>query len=64
MTLMERVQRLATCMVKGMRELLYEERLRRLNLFPLERNRLRGDLILAYNIFHEQLLTVPLFVNQ
>ncbi len=31
--LMERIQRLATRMVKGMRELPYEERLRRLNLF-------------------------------
>ncbi len=49
--LMERIQRLATRMVKGIRELPYEERLRRLNLFSLERRRLRGDLILAYNIF-------------
>ncbi len=40
---MERIQRLATRMVKGMSELPYEDRLRR---------RLRRDLILVYNIFH------------
>ncbi len=50
--LMERIQRLATRMVKGIRELPYEDRLRRLNIFSLERRPLRGDLILAYNIFH------------
>ncbi len=49
---MERIQRLATRIVKDMRELLYEEQLRQLNLFSLERRHLRGDLILAYNIFH------------
>ncbi len=53
--LMERIQRLATRMVKGMRELPYEDRLRRLNIFSFERRRLRGDLILAYNIFHGRL---------
>ncbi len=53
--LMERIQHLATRMVKGMRELTYEERLRRLNTFSLERHRLRGDLILAYNMFHGRL---------
>ncbi len=53
--LMERIQRLATCMVKGVMELPYEERPCRLNLFSLERRRLRGDLILAYNIFHGRL---------
>ncbi len=42
-------------MLKGMRELPYEEQFRRLNLFSLERRRLRGDLILAYNIFHGRL---------
>ncbi len=36
-----------------MRELPYEYRLRRLN--SLERYRLRGDLILACNIFHDRL---------
>ncbi len=53
--LMERIQRLAARMVKGIRELPYEERFRRLNIFSLERRRLRGDLILAYNIFHGRL---------
>ncbi len=50
--LMERKQRLATCMAKGMRELPYEDRLRRLNIFSLER---RGDLVLVYNIFNGRL---------
>ncbi len=53
--LMDRIQRLATRMVKGMRELPYEERLRRPNLSSLERRRLREDLIPAYNIFHGRL---------
>ncbi len=48
---MERIQCLATRMVKGMRELPCEERLHRLNIFSPEWRRLRGDLILAYNIF-------------
>ncbi len=49
--LMEHIQHLATRMVKGMRESPYEDRLRQLNIFSLERHRLRGDLILAYNTF-------------
>ncbi len=53
--LMEHIQRRATRKVKGMRELSYEERLRRLNIVSLERRRLRGDLILAYSIFHSRL---------
>ncbi len=53
--LMECIQRLATRIVKGMRELLYEGRLRRLNMFSLEYRRFRGNLILAYNIFHGRL---------
>ncbi len=55
MIVVVRTQRLITRMVKGMRELPYEDRLRRLNIFSLESRRLRGDLILAYKIFHGRL---------
>ncbi len=47
---LERLQRLATRMVKGCRGLSYDERLEKLSLFSLARRRLRGDLILAYNL--------------
>ncbi|PKU43400.1 hypothetical protein llap_6284 [Limosa lapponica baueri] len=43
--LMERVLWRAMKVIKGMENLSYEERLRDLCLFSLERRRLRGDLI-------------------
>ncbi len=52
---MERKQRLAARMVKGLRELPHVDRVRQLNIYSLERRRLRGDLSLAYNIFHGRL---------
>ncbi len=52
---MKRKKRLATRLIKYMSDLPYEERLRRLNLFSLERRYFRGNFILAYDIFHGHL---------
>jgi len=50
--LIEGVQRRATKLVEGVRNLHYEERIMRLNLMPLEIRRHRSDLIETFKIIN------------
>ncbi len=50
---MERVQRLATRIIPGFKELAYEERLKRLELTTLEERRIKGDMITMFKIVNK-----------
>ena len=49
---LEKVQQRATKMVPELHNLPYEERLKRLKLYPLKERRLRGDMILTYKMLN------------
>ncbi len=48
---LERIQRIATRLVTGIRHLPYGERRQRLDLYSLQRRRLRADQITSFKIF-------------
>ena len=50
---LERVQRRATKHIPVLRHLTYEERLKRLDMFPLHKRRIRGDLIEVFKILNQ-----------
>ncbi len=59
--LIENVQRRASKLVKGLKDLVYKQRLRKLQLPSLLYRRIRGDLIQFYKYTHDYYNTESLF---
>ena len=53
--ILEKVQRRATKIVPGLEDLPYDQRLKILNLYPLEERRIRGDMICIWKMFNGQI---------
>ncbi len=53
-TLLEKIQKRATKLVKGLESLPYERRLHHLNLYFLEQRRIIGDLIGVFKLMHKE----------
>ena len=56
---LEKIQRRVTKMIPRLRNKSYENRLKELNLFPLTKRRIRGDLIEVFKIFNGFTNVVP-----
>ena len=50
--MIERVQRRATKLIEGLRDVCYAERLAQTGLISLEKRRVRGDLIQVFKILN------------